>query len=188
MKCRLATVDAVRLACFDRVTDPANASKPAQENVSSPAASASAWLALTETSSMTDDTNHFVSVQSESFQQCRQYGNTGPITLTARCLEDTTAIMIHGDCHLASGFSGYGEVTWRTDEDKPTTRQFEASTDSSALGLWSGRQSIPAIKELFGKERLVVRFMPFGMSPVEATFDISGLEEAIGPLREECGW
>ena len=137
---------------------------------------------------MTDQMSHFLRVNSIGYVQCSQYGDSGPLTLWVRCHEDTTALIISGDCHLASGFQGYGEVTMRTDDDKATTRSFEASTDNSALGLWTGGRSISVIQSMFGEERLVVRLTPFSMSPIEATFEIAGLEEAVKPLREECGW
>ena len=134
---------------------------------------------------MTDQMSHFLRVNSIGYVQCSQYGDSGPLTLWVRCHEDTTALIISGDCHLASGFQGYGEVTMRTDDDKATTRSFEASTDNSALGLWTGGRSISVIQSMFGKERLVVRLTPFSMSPIEATFEIAGLEEAVKRHREE---
>jgi type VI secretion system protein VasI len=194
LNCKNLANDADRLACFDQAmtkdrTQPASTSKVESVAVDEkPEKPKSKWYARKDTSAMTDDTNHFVSTTSIGYHQCSQFGTSGPITLWVRCMEDTTALIISGDCHLASGFDGYGEVTWRTDDDKAVTRSFEASTNNQSLGLWSGGRSIPAVKELFGKERLVVRFTPFSMSPVEATFDITGLEEAIGPLRQECGW
>ncbi len=195
LACRFVTADAVRLACFDKATGRATA-KPeplateatALDNPATPPVRRN-WLVNKTTSAITDDTNHFVQTRSTNSVQCRPFSQAStPLTLTARCMENSTAIMVMGDCQFASGFSGYGEVTWRTDDDKARTRNFEASTDSLALGLWSGKQSIPVIKELLGKKRLVVRVTPFGLSPVEATFDITGLEEAIKPLRQECGW
>lgn len=190
LNCKNIAADADRLACFDlgMAKDRTVATVAPTAAPATPEQPKSKWYARKDTSAMTDDTNHFVTTTSKEYLQCSQYGSSGPVTLWVRCMEDTTAIFISGDCHLASGFQGYGDVTWRTDEDKPTTRSFDTSTDSQALGLWSGGRAIPAVKELFGKERLVVRFTPFSMSPVEATFDIAGLEEAIKPLREECGW
>lgn len=35
---------------------------------------------------------------------------------------------------------------------------------------------------------MIVRFTPFNESPVTAKFNITGLEEAIKPLRDSCGW
>lgn len=194
--CRFINTDAVRLACFDKATDPAaQDADPADDSEEQPAVDAEAstapvskWSSRQEKSVMTDQTSHFLTVRSTDYVQCSQFGNSAPLTLWARCMEDTTALIISGDCHLASGFDGYGEVMMRTDDDKAVTRSFEASTDNSALGLWTGGRAIPVLESMFGKERLVVRLTPFSMSPIEATFDIAGLEEAIKPLREECGW
>ena len=44
------------------------------------------------------------------------------------------------------------------------------------------------IKNMIGHDALVAQITPFGKSPVTATFNISGLENAIVPLREACGW
>jgi type VI secretion system protein VasI len=186
-QCRVSTVDAVRLACYDRVSDPDKQQAETAE-AADPAAEDAAWTVTTEKSAMTDDTNHYVDSASSEYQACGQYGDNAQLHVMARCLEDTTALIVYGNCHFASGFDGYGQVTWRLDEDKPVTKEMQASTDNRALGLWSGKQAIPALKSFFGKERMVVRITPFGMSPIEATFDIRGLEEAVQPLREECGW
>lgn len=147
------------------------------------------WLVSKDKSAMTDTTNIFALVPSESPVMCKQYGNgSTPLSLWLRCMENTTSVIIGGDCHVASGFEGYGDVTYRLDDQKPQTRGFDASTDSSALGLWSGGNAIPFIKDMFGHDKLLVRFTPFGMSPVEATFDIRGTEAAVTDLRKECGW
>jgi type VI secretion system protein VasI len=41
---------------------------------------------------------------------------------------------------------------------------------------------------MFGKSTMIVRITPFGENPFTATFNISGLEEAIVPLRQACKW
>jgi len=89
---------------------------------------------------------------------------------------------------MASGHGGYGTVEYRVDDKNAGKREFEASTDNSALGLWSGRKSIPFIKSMLAGKEMIFRFTPFGSSPVTARFEIDGLDEAIKPLRKECGW
>ena len=109
-------------------------------------------------------------------------------TLLLRCLENTTAIYITTNCYLSSGYGGYGRVDVRLDDTPAFHSDMDASTDNKALGLWRGNRSIPFIKRMLGKDRMIVRFTPFNESPVTAKFDIAGLEEAIKPLRESCGW
>jgi type VI secretion system protein VasI len=103
-------------------------------------------------------------------------------------MENTTAAMIVTSCHMASGFQGYGDVEYRIDDNPARTLSFEASTDNSALGLWSGGEAIPFIKALAGGKTLIMRFTPFNESPTTARFDISGLEAELEPLRAACGW
>ncbi len=91
-------------------------------------------------------------------------------------------------CQLVSNVSDYGTVTYRLDKQGPRSVAMEASADEEALGLWKGRKSIPIIKTMFGKSQLIIRMTPHSQSPVTATFDISGLDEAIKPLRKACGW
>lgn len=141
-----------------------------------------------EKSAMTDQDTVVLTLDSNERVQCRQYGAPSHVTLLARCKEDTTAVLMFGDCHVASGFHGYGEVTLRLDDEKPFKRSMDASTDSSALGLWDGGSSIPLLKQMIGKDRMIARFTPFGANPAEPTFDITGFDEAVKPLREVCGW
>lgn len=44
------------------------------------------------------------------------------------------------------------------------------------------------IKNMIGHDILVAQIAPLGKSPITTTFNISGLENAVVPLREACGW
>lgn len=107
-----------------------------------------------------------------------------------RCMENKTAAMlITSSCHLTSSrYNDYGDIQYRVDDKPAKTKSFEASTSNDTLGLWEGGKAIPFIKELFGGDKVVMKFTPYGESPRLVTFDISGLDEAIKPLREQCGW
>ena len=188
-----------RLTCFDAweakqavetVSTLADETKPAENSlvVVVPPPLLKNWAIIKDTSAMTDEETVFVSTQSNESVPCRAYGTASELTLMLRCMEKTTAIFITGDCHVASGFESYGDVTFRVDENKAQTRSFDASTDSAALGIWSGKRAIPLVKELFAGAKLTVRFTPFGMSPVEATFDVTGTELAVTDLRSACSW
>lgn len=173
--------DLDRLACFDKQAGRA----PTIEDVK---VGTGNWLVRTETSEFEDTTNVYLMVTSDEGLRCRSYGAPKKATLYLRCLENTTSIYISTDCHLASGFQGYGQVDYRIDDKPSASRGFDASTNNRALGLWTGGSAIPFIKKLFGAKRLLVRFTPFNENPVTAKFDISGVEEAVRPLREACSW
>lgn len=146
------------------------------------------WDLTQRRSSMTDKVDAQISVQSSNDIVCSRFGQPEPVTLTIRCVENTTALIIGGNCHLVSGFSGYGNVKYRIDDEKPVTKEFSASTSNRALGLWNGGSSIPVIKSMIGKGQMIARFTPFNENPVEATFDISDMETKLNVVRKACGW
>lgn len=178
--CRFIHDDMKRLECFDA----AFAQKPEPE-----APPKGDWSVRTEKSDFKDTQDVFAKIDSSSGVRCNWDSTPRPITLLLRCLENTTAMMIITHCHVTSGHGGYGKVDLRVDEGSAFAREFEASTSNDTLGLWSGRRSIPVIRDrLIGGETLKVRFTPFNDSPVQAEFNITGIGEAIEPLRKSCGW
>lgn len=199
-KCAAIEGAGLRMTCYDAVFKGdgkailpeavAPSLEPAAEVVDLRAETPTAgnWQVRRDKSAMTDQDTVVLTLTSNEMVQCRQYGSPSYLTLLARCKEDTTAIFITGDCHVASGFHGYGEVTLRLDDGKPFKRSMDASTDSSALGLWDGGSAIPLLKQMIGKKQMIARFTPFGANPVEPTFDTTGFDEAVKPLREVCGW
>lgn len=172
--------DLDRLSCYDKVSG-------REEKVES-VESTSKWNVRTSKSDFKDTTDVAMTLQSENDVGCGAIYGSRPITLVLRCKENTTSAYLSTHCHLASSFGGYDKVEYRIDDKKAKTRSMDESTDSSALGLWSGRKAIPFVKELFGGEKLLVRFTPYGESPVTATFDITGIEEDVKQLRKECNW
>ncbi|WP_158275158.1 type VI secretion system-associated protein TagO [Thioclava sp. NG1] len=109
-------------------------------------------------------------------------------SLVFRCESNTTnAYIVFGGLFMSSN-SGHGRVNYRVDDRKPARTNMGESNDNTALGLWSGGRAIPFIKGLMGASKLYVEATPFSESRVSMTFDISGLDEAIKPLREACHW
>jgi len=168
-----------RLACYD---DEAGFEPEVKEEV----IGTGDWRVRTETSKIDDSKTVFLSLSSEEQTNCR-YKN-GPHTVYLACRENSTNLWFHfGDCFMSS-IQGKGRVTYRLDSDKAATEGFRESNSNMALGLWSGSQAIPFIKKMIGHELMVVRATPFSDSTVTAEYNISGLEEAIKPLRESCNW
>jgi type VI secretion system protein VasI len=178
--------DLDRLACYDR--ESGRAHRAVRTNLDDRMRPEGLWQSTTTTSKLTDESNVFLSIRSVEPVACG-WNRLDYITLTLRCVENTTALVLQTDCHMTSSeYNSYGDVDYRLDDKPAGVWAMQASTDSRALGLWSGSQSIPAIKEMMGRDELVVRATPYGQSPFTADFDISGLESQLPPLRTACGW
>jgi type VI secretion system protein VasI len=172
--------DLDRLACYDRETG----RTPKVE----PLVGKGRWNVRSEKSVMTDRTDVFMYVESNEVVDCG-WNKGGKIILWLRCHEDKTSLIIDTACHMTSSdYNSYGDVTIRLDDDKAFTYSMNESTDNKSLGLWSGGKSIPLIKKMFGKRRMIIRAVPYGESPFTATFPIEGVEEAVKPLRLQCNW
>lgn len=173
--------DLDRLACYDKELGRTPVFKAVR-------ASAGKWSVITKESKLTDQTNVFLHVESDEAVNCG-WNKGEKISLVVRCVEDKTSLIIATGCHMTSSrYNSYGDVTYRLDDEKAKTASMVESTNNRSLGLWGGGKSIPVIKQMFGKSRMVVRATPYGESSFTATFDVSGLEEAIRPMREACHW
>jgi type VI secretion system protein VasI len=165
-----------RLACYDAEYRPATATS--QE---------SAWSVNVSTSPIDDSKT--VVLMTDSTEPVRSmFGRPKTATLITRCSENTTSMyLIFAGNHMTD-IQSYGQVTTRIDDLTARTISMDSSTDNKALGLWRGGSSIPFLESMFGHDMLTVRATPFSESPITAQFPITGLKEAIKPLREACNW
>lgn len=177
--CAAVSSDAARLECYDLLFKKA---------VISPSAAESGKWQITEEVSLIDDSkNVFLSLLSEKKHRGR-FGQLKHSTVVITCRENTTSMWVSFAGQFMSDNQGGGRVTYRIDNADARTKEFRESNSNEALGLWSGRASIPFIKEFLGASTLLIRATPYNESAVTATFDIRGLPDAIAPLRESCGW
>ena len=168
-----------RLNCFDQAFI---------KSETKPSNSVSAWQLRTETSLLDDSTSVFLSIFSKE-PILNRFGSGGPAQLTVRCLENTTSVVVNFAGLFMSDIQGRGRVDFRVDDNPPDNINMRVSTNNQALGLWKGGQSIPFIQtHLLGGDSLYLRATPHSESAVEMQFNISGLDEKIGPLREACNW
>lgn len=56
------------------------------------------------------------------------------------------------------------------------------------LTFYPGSGAIGFIKELMDADRFVAQVTPYNDNPVTAIFDLTGLNQAVQPLQETCGW
>lgn len=178
-----ATIDADldRLACYDREVGRTPKVVEAESH--------GEWEVEVSKSAFEDTTEVYVGLAPTENVPCDIVGSGNDTRLILRCSENATSIFIAtSNCHLVSGHGGNGRVDVRLDSEPSFQSNMDESTDNKALGLWSGGEAIPFIKRMIGKETMLVRFSAYNQSPVTAEFKIAGLEEALKPLRESCGW
>lgn len=178
-ECATISEDLDRLSCYDKAV---GLTPKVEEFTTS-----GSWSLSKKKSEFKDTTDVFLSVETEEPLTCGMFDKSRAVLLL-RCMENTTSAMLITSCHLASGFQGYGDIEYRVDEKPSRKKSFEASTDNTSLGLWSGGSAIPFIKELLGGKEIIMRFTPFSESPTTAKFDISGLDKNISALSDACGW
>lgn len=180
-ECASIDNDLDRLACYDKQSGRTPSAKLEPDPVGN-------WTVRTDKSEFKDTTDVFLTLQSDEPVNCSQFGSPEKAMLVLRCMENTTTFYLNTNCHLTSGHGDYGRIEYRVDETKAKSRNFTESTNNKSLGLWNGGRSFPFVKELLGADKLLMRFTAYGQSPTTARFSISGLDEAIEPLRSECGW
>ncbi|RLP21993.1 type VI secretion system-associated protein TagO [Mesorhizobium sp. YM1C-6-2] len=179
--CIKITNDLDRLACYGKETG-------RTPSASTFAEAAGKWVITRETSKLTDQPTVVMSLSSVESVDCG-WNKGEKIGLVLRCHENKTVLYFATGCHMVSNdYDDYGDITYRLDDQKARTVKGDVSTDNRAIGLWAGGKSIPVIKQMFSRDKMIVRMTPYSESPFTATFDIKGTEEASKALREACGW
>lgn len=104
-----------------------------------------------------------------------------PLKLIVRCKSNETNLIINWNDYLGSE----ANVLTRVGTNEAVTSPWSISTDSQAT---FHKDPVPFLEEMIKSNKLVAQVTPYNANPVTAIFDTSGLENAIKPLRETCGW
>ena len=183
---KLTDADA-RLACYDSIFGTSNPNKELVDEQAIETHNPPENWFIRETVSNVDDSNN-VMLWTEALDTNRgRFGSSVRLSLVAACGENSTSVWINFGGHFMSDHR-HGTVIYRVDKQTAERKNFFESNNNEALGLWSGRSAIPFLKQLLGHDQLFIKATPYSESALEATFDISGLEQAITPLREACNW
>ena len=150
-----------------------------------PSGSVRAWSYRTETSRVDDSTSIILLLPARDLARDR-VGRTFRFELSIRCAEGTTSVAFDFDGLVVSAQAA-AAVHWRVDGRAPGVTAMQRSSDNRSLGL-SSDAALPFIEALFGGDTLVIQANPLSGSQMVAEFPIAGIEEAIVPLREACGW
>jgi type VI secretion system protein VasI len=114
-------------------------------------------------------------------------GPSGSIrpSLLVRCREHEKDVYIYTGMapDVESGNFDGATVRVLFDKEGALTKNAGQSTSRDSLFFPDPEETIAAMLK---HERMVFGFTPFDASPVEMTFDLRGLSEAIKPLNEAC--
>jgi len=104
-------------------------------------------------------------------------------TLILRCQNNRTEVFINWDEYLGTSSP---TVSYRVGDGEMRQSRWSLSTTNRAT-FFPGSH-IGLIQELAVASQFVARVTPSRQSPITAVFDLTGLNEHIGTLREACNW
>ena len=111
----------------------------------------------------------------------------GDFKLIIRCERNITDMYIRFGRNYMSGHDDrHKTVAFRLDREKSSKKKFDNSIDKTAM-FYPG-SPITFIKKMMNHDWLYVRAVPYNENYVDGSFPITGLEDAIKPLREACNW
>ncbi|CAB5661146.1 TPA: type VI secretion protein [Klebsiella pneumoniae] len=181
LECRSELNGTKRLACYDKLF-PQDAAEEDEPAVAEATPNPGKWLTHITTSPVDDSKNVVLMLPSNDSIRT-PFGETVTPTIFVACREKKTEVFINWDVYL-----GLEETSmlYRLDKQKAVERSWSISTDTKAV-FYSGRD-IDFVKALAKSEKMFARITPYNESPVSVTFELTGLNNALKPLQQACGW
>jgi type VI secretion system protein VasI len=136
------------------------------------------WKVSVETNPSDDSTTDFLILTADSGTS--NFGQ--PTSLEVQCKSNKTKLYINWKSFLGSKAS----VLTRIGSEKAQTKDWELSTDSQS-SLFPG-DTISFLKKIMASDKLLAQVSPYIGNPITAIFDTRGINNAIKPIRETCGW
>ena len=159
-----------------RLQLPASPASPASPNIASVPEEPAGWQLRTDTSPIDDSKSYFLSRDADEPIGSGFMSSTP--TLIIRHKEGTLEVYITFGTYLGSDTT---MVTTRMGSSPATQREWGLSTDGKAIFCPTDNGQF--VRQLLANDRLVIRLTPFGESPATSTFDLTGLSEAIAPMK-----
>ncbi|MCX8474261.1 MAG: type VI secretion system-associated protein TagO [Sphingomonas sp.] len=112
------------------------------------------------------------------------------VSLTIRCQSNRTELYVNWNDYLGddSGdvYEEWKKITIRIGSQEARTERWGISTDSEAT--FAPSSPVALIQKMAKVDRLVLQTTPYNESPVTAVFNLKGIEKAVSPIAEGCGW
>lgn len=161
---------------------PTDTAEPLSSDTDSISVIAGKWLFGSNVSALDDSTSYFIMLDAED--SIRAWLRDPTPSLIIRCEASRYDVYIFADTQLDSTLDDEVFTRVRYGNDPPVSVTMSESTTGEAMFFPNGRATV---RNLLAVDRLVVGFTPFNANPVEAVFDLTGIETAIRPLFDECG-
>lgn len=116
-------------------------------------------------------------------------GGRAPARLTALCLDGETTLQFgFAGSAMGTPTSNSAAITLQYDRQPPRTQAVELSPDRLSIGFFEAAPAREVIDQLRQSQRLFVRATPQSQRSVTVSFQLEGIETALQPVREACGW
>jgi len=168
--CSYVKADIARLECFDNFTKSLGLSADIGENGN--------WRVNVTVNPLNDSKT--VSLVVDGSRGSARWNEI--IYLIITCQDKETNLYISWSDYLGTK----ANVLTRIGNEEATSQEWLLSTDKKSSFYPTNVPDF--IKTLFGNDKFVAQITPQNEIPVTASFDITGTENAIKPLRETCGW
>lgn len=184
--CHVMSTGYIRLMCYDEVSgfksDNAEQTSETTETKQITKPSGNQWDVSTEKSALTGRTDVFMSISSEN-REPNSIGTPEAGRLYLRCMDNTTALLIIHGIYVSDAHN----VRYKFDDGPIQKKWMNPLKGGDGVGLFSGRASIPFIKSMFDKDKMVAVISGYSRD-AELVFDISGLRDRIDELATSCEW
>lgn len=174
-KCADIPGELARLECYDHIAKTNNITQRPRTNPT--LSDTGKWRVQTSINPI-DDSKSVVLILDATSGKTR-FNNTP--TLIIRCISNKTDTYITWDEFLGNE----AKVLYRIGSEPAKTREWSLSTDKQAT---FHPIAIPFLQKLLKTDKLLAQVTPYNESPITAIFDLTGIQSAMKPVRETCGW
>lgn len=174
-KCAVIKGDLDRLECFDSLANIKKLDGHQAQPIS--VAGQGKWQVSADVNPVDDSKTVTLVLDADSGKS--RWGKA--VFMIARCKSNSTDLYIVWNDYIGSE----ADVLTRIGDNKAVTERWMLSSDNEATFHIN---AVNFLKEMLTSPKLVAQVTPYNESPVTAIFNTSGLESAIKPLRETCGW